>query len=289
MATDRLTTDRLTTDRLTTLHHEGLVFDVTDSGPLDGEPVVLLHGFPQDRSCWDGVSERLNAAGLRTYAPDQRGYCAGARPEATDAYRLEHLVGDVLALIEATGHERVHLVGHDWGGAIAWLVAGNHTDRLASVTSLATPHPAAFSRALRTFDQARRSWYTAAFQVPVLPERVVALGFRTLMVRTGLPLEEADRYAARMASPEALRGPIDWYRAARSSHVRAHRVDVPSTYVWGSRDAALGRRAAELTREHVVGPYEFVELDATHWLPETRPDDCADAIVRRVGTARSSA
>ncbi|GAA6525234.1 alpha/beta fold hydrolase [Intrasporangium sp. DVR] len=271
-------------DRLTALHHLGLVFDVTDAGPLDGTPVVLLHGFPEDRSSWDAVSTTLHAAGLRTFAPDQRGYSPGARPAGTAAYRLEHLVGDVLALAAATGHERVHLVGHDWGGGIAWLTAANHPDRVASVTVLATPHPAALSRALRTFDQLRRSWYMAAFQVPLLPERVVAAGFRSLLVGSGLPLEHADRYAARLAGPELLRGPINWYRAVRSSHVRAHRVTVPTTYVWGSRDVALGRRAAELTREHVTAPYEFIELDASHWLPETHPDECARAIVRRVSS-----
>ncbi|MDV3219794.1 alpha/beta fold hydrolase [Intrasporangium sp.] len=269
-------------DRLTTVHHLGLVFDVTDGGPADGTPVVLLHGFPADRTSWDPISERLHAAGMRTYAPDQRGYSRGATPPGTAAYRLEHLVGDVIALIDATGHEKVHLVGHDWGGAISWLTAGNHPHRVASVTVLSTPHPAALSRALKTPGQLRRSWYMALFQVPALPERVVAAGFRSLMVGTGLPLEDAERYAARLATPAALRGPISWYRATRSSHVRARRVTVPATYVWGSRDAALGRRAAELTRDHVTGPYEFVELDATHWLPETRPDECAAAIVRRV-------
>ena len=275
----------MATDRLAILRHQGLVFDVTDAGPADGTPVVLLHGFPQDRSSWDRISGRLHAAGMRTYAPDQRGYCAGARPPGTAAYRLEHLVGDVIALIDATSHDRVHLVGHDWGGGVAWLVAGNHPDRVASVTVLSTPHPAALSRALRTFDQLRRSWYMAAFQVPVLPERLVAAGFRSVMVGSGLPSDDAERYAARLARPEALRGPISWYRPMRSSTVRAHRVAVPATYVWGSRDVALGRHAAELTREHVTGPYQFVELDATHWLPETRPDECAAAIISRVESA----
>ena len=270
------------TDRLTALHHQGLTFDVTDGGPPEGTPVVLLHGFPVDRSSWDAVSARLHTAGLRTFAPDQRGYSPGARPQGAAAYRLEHLVGDVLALIDATGHERVHLVGHDWGGAVAWLTAGNHPDRIASLTVLSTPHPAALSRAARTFDQLRRSWYVAAFQVPVVPEQVVAAAFRSLFVGSGLPLDHADRYAVRLARPDALRGPINWYRAVRSSHVPARRVTVPTTYVWGSRDVALGRRAAELTGEHVTGPYAFVELDASHWLPETEPDACAEAIIRRV-------
>ncbi len=162
-------------DRITTFSRDGLRFDGwTDEGPLDGDVVVLLHGFPTDRTSWDRVAARLHEAGLRTLAPDQRGYSPGARPTDEDEdYRLRAAVGDVLALIEASGRERVHLVGHDWGGALAWLVAANHPTRIASLTVLSTPHPAAMSRAWRSgIDQKRRSWYMAAFQVPWVPEHV---------------------------------------------------------------------------------------------------------------------
>lgn len=272
-------------DRLSSLPHAGLTFDVTDGGPIEGTPVLLLHGFPTDRTSWTRVADRLQAAGLRTFAPDQRGYSPGASPAGNQAYRLEHLVGDVLAVADATGQERVHLVGHDWGGALAWLTAGNHPDRIASVTVLSTPHPGALSRAWRTPDQLRRSWYMAAFQVPWLPEQFLAARFRALLGDSGLPAEHVERYAAHLAQPHTLSGPLAWYRAARSSQVPARRVAVPATLVWGSHDFALGRHAAELTREHVTGPYEFVELDAGHWLPETRPDESADAIIRRVASA----
>ncbi len=272
-------------DRVTTFERDGLTFDVTDEGPLDGPVVVLLHGFPADRTGWRRVEPLLHAAGLRTLAPDQRGYSPRAAPTEVAAYRLEELVADVLALADAAGAERFHVVGHDWGGAIAWLLAGNHADRVASVTVLSTPHPGALSRALRTADQRRRSWYMAAFQVPGVPERVLAPRFHLVMARMGLPLDEMGRYAARLARPEALTGPINWYRAAGSSSARAHRVTVPATYVWGSDDPALGRTAAELTHEHVTGDYAFVELDADHWLPETRPAECAAAIVERVRSA----
>ena len=270
------------TNRLTRLDHDGLAFDVTDGGPPRGPAVLLLHGFPTDRSSWDRVAPRLHAAGLRTLAPDQRGYAPAARPRGVAAYRLEHLVGDVLALADAAGLERFHLVGHDWGGAIAWLAAGNHADRVASVTVLSTPHPAAFASALRTPGQLRRSWYMGAFQLPALPERLMAAGFRRLMGSSGLPAEDVERYATRLARPAALTGPINWYRAVGSSKLRAAPVTVPATLVWGSADFALGRHAAELTARHVRGPYEFVELDAGHWLPETRPEDCAQAVIRRV-------
>jgi pimeloyl-ACP methyl ester carboxylesterase len=273
-------------ERTETFTRDGLTFEVTDSGPLDGDVVVLLHGFPTDRTSWDRVAARLHAAGLRTLAPDQRGYCPGARPSGEDAYRLEELVADVLALVDAAGRERVHLVGHDWGGAIAWLVAANHPERVASLTVLSTPHPGALSRALRSgLEQKRKSWYMAAFQVPWVPERVVAATFHSLLTGTGLPAEDRTRYAVRLAHADALTGPINWYRAARHSGVRAPRVEVPTTYVWGSRDPFLGRTAAELTREHVAADYELVELDAGHWLPETRDEESAAAILHRVARA----
>ncbi len=272
-------------DRVTSFERVGLTFDVTDGGPRGGPAVVLLHGFPADRTAWHRVEPLLHAAGLRTLAPDQRGYSPRASPTEAAAYHLEELVADVLALADAAGLDRFHVVGHDWGGAIAWLLAGNHADRVASVTVLSTPHPGALSRALRTADQRRRSWYMAAFQVPTVPERVLASRFHLVMARMGLPLDEMARYAARLASPAALTGPINWYRAAGTSSVPAHRVTVPATYVWGSDDPALGRTAAELTREHVTGDYVFIELDANHWLPETRPEECAAAIVDRVRSA----
>lgn len=271
--------------RISTFSRNGLTFDVTDSGPEDGVPVVLLHGFPTDRTSWHRVEPLLHAAGLRTYAPDQRGYSPGACPGGRTAYRLEDLAADVVTLIDATGHEKVHLVGHDWGGGVAWAVAGNHPDRISSLTVLSTPHPGAFKRALRTVDQARRSWYMAAFQLPFLPERLLALRFRSMLRGSGLPTEDVERYAVRFRSADSLSGPIAWYRAVPLSRMHAHRVSVPTTYVWGSKDFALGRHAAELTAQHVTGPYELVELAAGHWLPEKHAGACADAIVRRVDSA----
>ena len=274
--------------RIRTLARDGLRFDVDDSGPLAGEVVVLLHGFPTDRTSWRWVAPLLHDAGLRTLAPDQRGYSPGARPTGVDAYRLEELVADALALADASGRERVHVVGHDWGGGIAWLLAGNHAARVASLTALSTPHPAALGRAWRGgWDQRRRSWYMAAFQLPALPEQVMARTFEPLMRRSGLPEQDRRRYADRLATPAAISGPIDWYRATRRSSVPAHRVRVPTTYVWGRDDPFLGADAARLTVEHVDAPYELVELDAGHWLPETRAAECAAAVVRSV--ARASA
>lgn len=276
---------------------DGLVFDVTDSGPRDGEVVVLLHGFPQDGTAWTGVSGRLNDAGLRTLAPDQRGYSPGATPKGRAAYDIRELIGDIAALVEASGAEKVHLVGHDWGGAVAWSMAAHRPDLVSTVTVLSTPHPAAMAWALQHGGQWRKSWYMAAFQVPFLPELQMSRGMRKMFSRTGLPDSYADRYVARFSTRESLHGPLGWYRSlsSRASLVAnakpgrkksdgggAKHVSIPATYIWGSKDFALGRAAAEKTEEFCDGPYHFIELPAGHWLPETRTDDVAEAIIERV-------
>ena len=282
--------------------HEGLTFDVLDAGPPGGIPVVVLHGFPQDATSWSLVADRLHAGGVRTLAPDQRGYSPGARPRRVDAYAVRHLVGDVVALLDSAGLPRAHVVGHDWGAAAAWQCAIRHPDRVASLTVVSTPHPEAFEWALRTLDQARRSWYMLAFQVPWLPERLLARGFARRLEKTGMPPVFADHYERRFARPHDLTGPMAWYRAALRRPRRAvtgmaptasiggserHTVRVPATYVWGSEDFALGRGAAERTARHVSGDYRFVEVAGGHWLPETHPDEVAQAVLDRIATVPS--
>lgn len=274
---------------------QGLVFDLVDSGPAEAEAVVvLLHGWPQDHTAWDRVTPLLVAGGLRVLALDQRGYSPGARPPGTAAYRMRELVADVAALLDEAGAARAHLVGHDWGGAVAWAFAERHPERLDSLTVLSTPHHRALAWAFRHGDQARRSWYMAAFQVPAVPEAVLRRTLPHVLRRSGLPEPDAERYAARFRQPGAARAQLAWYRALRNplrgngstdsgSNGKPRRITVPTTYVWGRHDPVLGRAAAERTGRYVVSDYEFVELDAGHWLPETRPDDVATAVLSRAG------
>src|SRR3954452_5570270 len=186
--------------RLTEFAHDGLRFDVTDAGPVDGEPVVLLHGFPQTRHCWRRVVPLLSAGGYRVLAPDQRGYSPSARPKGRRAYRLERLTADVIALADAIGTPRFHVIGHDWGGAVAWALAARHPDRLHTMTSLATPHSRAMTRSMWSSDQLLRSWYIALFQVPWLPELAfrtdaTAARLRDRLVRSGLGEDDAAPHA----------------------------------------------------------------------------------------------
>jgi pimeloyl-ACP methyl ester carboxylesterase len=277
------------------VERDGLVLDVRDEGPRGGPAVVLLHGFPQDSTCWAEVTPTLHGAGLRTLAPDQRGYSPAASPADVSAYRVGELARDVLAVLDAAGVDRAHVVGHDWGGAVAWHLGAHHAERIESLTVLSTPHPAALAHSMTRSWQPLRSWYTFAVQVPVLPELVLAHTLRPSLRLSGLPDHLAERYAARLASPSALRGPLAWYRAAArrppwevlglATGGAAGEVDVPTTYVWGWHDPALGRAAAEATRDHVTGEYLFVELDAGHWLPELHPVEVAGAVLDRVRQA----
>ncbi|MCM3662481.1 alpha/beta fold hydrolase [Georgenia satyanarayanai] len=260
-----------------------LTFDVRDEG--SGPPVLLLHGFPQDSTSWRHVVPRLHAAGLRTITMDQRGYSPGARPAARAAYRLELLVADVVAVLDDAGVDRAHVVGHDWGGGAAWMAGSRHPDRVASLTVVSTPHPAALTASLLRSDQALRSSYMAFFQLPGLPERVLRTRLERMLVSAGLPAEQARHYQERMREPGAARGALNWYRGVPLSREGAGRVGVPTTYVWGEADPYLGRRAAELTSDYVYGDYEFLPLPGGHWLPELSPDAVADAVVRRVASA----
>ncbi|MFL0422450.1 MULTISPECIES: alpha/beta fold hydrolase [Kocuria] len=256
--------------------------------------VLLLHGFPQDARCWEHVAERLNAQGLRTLAMDQRGYSPGARPTELAAYRREELSGDALALADEAGAERFHLVGHDWGGVLAWDIALRAPERVTSLTVLSTPHPTALGHALKTADQLKKSWYIGMFQIPGAPERLLAGRIGTIARKQGISEDAASRYGQRFSTAEDLRGPINWYRAmfrkdgVTVTHAGNGIITVPTTFVWGNRDPALGRTAAEETEVYVHAPYEFIELDAGHWLPEREAGRVADAIADRISSVTAS-
>ena len=250
----------------------GFEFAVRVEGDPAGEPVVLLHGFPQHAGAWDAVWPALVEAGHRVVLPDQRGYSPGARPPGPRAYVATELAADVLALLDELGLASAHLVGHDWGGGVAWGLASAAPDRVRTLTAVSTPHP----RAMRTASQAVRSWYMGAFLVPAVPERVLlasrARALRRMLRRSGLPARVADGYADRMAEPGALTAALNWYRALPHARTSIGPVDVPTLYVWGTDDVALGPVAAAGTGRWVRGPYTFVPLAGTgHWIPETAP------------------
>lgn len=256
----------------------GLVFDALVAGPEDGGLVLLLHGFPQTSALWRSQLDALATAGHRAVAVDQRGCSPGARPADDSAYRLPVLGGDVLGVADALGADRFHLVGHDWGGAVAWWVAATAPRRLRSLTVLSTPHPRAARLALQTFDQRRRSWYIGLFASRFGPAAVGglgALGLRGLLTASGLPRDRIEALVDRARrDPAWLPAALAWYRALDGrSFAQVGDIAVPTLYVWGATDPALGPRAAYATGDHVKSPYRFEPLPAVgHWLPVVAAD-----------------
>ena len=270
------------TTRLTKFDHEGYRFDVCDSGPVTGPVIIALHGFPQLGSCWAAVTPPLTAAGYRVLAPDQRGYSPRARPRSIRAYTTEHLAADVLALAEAAGTDTFHLLGHDWGAAVAWLIASEYPNKVRTLTAVSVPHPAAFRAALAG-TQLIRSLYMLFFQIPALPEYALRVGnggfLRWAMTSTGSTY--TDDAVRLMADPRAATAALNWYRALRFSFgFRPAKVHVPTLYVWSDRDVALGRRGATGTQKWVDGPYQFTTLaGVSHWIPQERPNELAELIL----------
>ncbi|MDQ6697689.1 MAG: alpha/beta fold hydrolase [Actinomycetota bacterium] len=270
-----------------TFTHDGFTFDLVDSGPPDGRVVILLHGFPQSKAAWSEVAPHLTDAGLRVLAPDQRGYSPGARPEGRRAYQSSALTADVLALADAAGAQRFHLVGHDWGALVAWELAAHHPDRVETLTTLSVPHPRAFAASMVRSSQVLRSWYMLAFQIPGVERLAVRRDgalFRRGLAGTGMTEERIDEAAARMTEPGALASALNWYRAIPFSGANATpEVTVPTTHVWSSGDSALTRAGAELTGRFVTGPYRLEILEGvSHWIPEEVPDRAAEIILARV-------
>lgn len=279
------------TARIASYERDGLTFDVVDEGPLDGEVVVLLHGFPQRASSWRLVAPLLHAQGYRTLAPDQRGYSPGARPPRRRDYRVDLLVDDVVALVDLVGGP-VHLVGHDWGANVAWALAMWHPDAVRTLTAFSVPHPAAYASALRG-PQLIKSWYMALFNVPRVVELAAVLpgGYFDLQLRrSGMTRDDVARFHTEILEYGALPGGLGWYRALpfmRSvDHDLGAHVTVPTTMVWSDGDGFISRLGVDRAERYVDAPYELVVLaGVTHWIPEQAPEAAAEAILERTASA----
>ncbi|WP_343287475.1 alpha/beta fold hydrolase [Gordonia sp. SID5947] len=267
-----------------------------DIGPSDGEPVVLLHGFPQDASCWSEIQGGLVAAGHRVLAPTQRGYSPGAQPADRSAYAAETLIRDVVALLDAAELPTAHIVGHDWGGALVWIMRKRYAHRLRSATVVSTPHHAALSWAMTHTTQPLRSWYMAAVALPRVPEVFLRRHLATYISKTGLPEDRANHYQSVMQTGATATGALNWYRQAFAEQIRSTKpanssipatAPPPTTYVWGNQDAFFGRAVAERT-QHIASEVDFYEISGGHWLPETKPDELTEIIVDRVKTAHTA-
>ncbi|OLB99948.1 MAG: hypothetical protein AUI15_08035 [Actinobacteria bacterium 13_2_20CM_2_66_6] len=251
---------------------------VEGEGPL----VLLLHGFPETSRAWRKQIPAL-AKSFRIVAPDLRGFGASEKPKAIAAYRTSVVADDVVALIRAFGAERAHVVGHDWGGGVAWAVAALHPEVVDRLVVLNCPHPVVMQKALRSnWTQIRKSWYIFAFQLPWIPEwsfrRNRAKGLKDALRRTAKSHEtfsedDLDEYARAFSAPGAATGALNYYRAAARSPLPRGKIKAPTLLIWAMNDFALGN---ELTHGmdglfEIPPRVEYVP-DTSHWVMEERPE-----------------
>lgn len=268
----------------TFVNTNGIRLHVVQSGPVDGPLVILLHGFPEFWYGWSKQIPALAAAGYRVWAPDQRGYNLSDKPTGIDAYTLDRLAADVLGLIDASGRDKVFLIGHDWGAAVTWWTALKYPERLMKIAVLNVPHPTVMNRTLRaSFAQLRKSWYIFFFQIPWLPETLVHLNHWRAAVQTlkasgrADTFSEADfdRYREAWSQPGAYTAMLNWYRALVQRRPNlppaSMRIAVPTLLIWGAQDVALGREMAQPSIDLCDdGRLVFIE-EATHWVQHDEP------------------
>ncbi len=260
----------------------GLTFDVMICGAEDGPLVLLLHGFAESFHMWRSQIPALATAGYRAVAPSQRGYSADARPDTREPanYSFDHLINDALSIAAVCGSAlgRFHVVGHDWGGSIAWGIADRCPARVASLTVLSRPHPNAFNRALAAPDgeQKRRSSHHWWFLEADATARILADDARWLRERlkaNKVPETAIAEYVAVLGNPGTMEAALTWYRARGAIRSPIGAVKVPTLYIWGDADDTVGRIAAEGTGEFIAAPYQFVELPGVgHFAADQAPD-----------------
>ncbi|MFC6953969.1 alpha/beta hydrolase [Halorubellus litoreus] len=280
----------------------GVRLHVVTAGPEDGDVVVLLHGFPEFWYSWREQIPALVDAGYRVVIPDMRGYNESEKPRGIDQYRIDLLVGDVVGLVEhysASG--TAHVVGHDWGGAVAWSVAIREPDVVGRLAILNAPHPERFRELLRTPAQLRRSWYMFAFQLPALPEFGLGRDDAEAIGRLfagSMPREETKHYREAFLQPGAATATVNYYRSFIREGARDElpfasaripmpdgRVEAPTLVCWGLDDEALVPANADGLDEWI--PDLTVERipDASHWVQIDAADRVNDALLAHLDAA----
>jgi pimeloyl-ACP methyl ester carboxylesterase len=259
----------------------GLALEVSDEG--DGPPVLLLHGWPDSHALWRHQVTALREAGFRTIAPDLRGFGASDRPAEVEQYNLLFLVADVTGLLDALGLERVHLVGHDWGAALSWVVASLAPDRIDHLVAMSVGHPGAFASA--GMEQRERSWYTLLFQFEEVAEQWLAqddwANFRALFRHP-----DADDRAAALSEPGALTASLNYYRANVPAAALLGPapdlppIQAPTMGLWSPGDRHLVEEQMTGSGAFVAGPWRFERIEAdNHWLQLVAPDAVNEALL----------
>jgi pimeloyl-ACP methyl ester carboxylesterase len=259
-----------------------ITLHVVEAGSEDGRPVILLHGFPEFWWAWRKQIQPLADAGFRVIVPDLRGYNLSDAPMGVSAYQIDLLAADVVDLASALGHKRFDLVGHDWGGVVAWWVAARHADRIKRMVIMDAPHPDVLAmQALKHPTQALRSSYAMFFQLPFVPEATLGAldftGLRTMMAASAKPNAfepgALDRYVRAWRRPNHFTAMLNYYRALREARSGGStRNPVPTLVLWGEQDSFLEQHVARASLKQCDDGRLEILPDATHWLHLEQPE-----------------
>jgi pimeloyl-ACP methyl ester carboxylesterase len=277
-------------EKITTAPH--LTFDALVTGEPGAPLVLLLHGFAESMHCWRAQLTALSDMGYRAIAPSQRGYSPTARPDPLDAsnYHIDRLMDDAMAIVAAAGYggARFHLVGHDWGGSIAWALADRYPLRIASLTVLSRPHPNSFNRALEMpdGDQAHRSRHHKAFLEPGAADIVLADDAKWLRERlaaNGMPQAAIAEHLSVLGNKGAMEAALAWYRARGAIRGPLGPIRVPTLYIWGDADDTVGRPAAEGTVDFIAASYRFEVLSGVgHFAADQAPERVSELLLEHL-------
>jgi pimeloyl-ACP methyl ester carboxylesterase len=263
----------------------GLSFRVVQQG--DGAPVLLLHGFPDSADLWRNQMPALAAAGLRAVAPDLRGFGESDKPEGVDRYALPQLVGDVLGIMDACEIQRAHVVGHDWGAFVTWVLAALAPERVARAAVLSVGHPNSWGRASARIDQRRRSWYMTMFHAEGLAENALARDEWQLFREFVGDATDVERYVSDLSRPGALTAALNWYRANTPIDIlvsgdwpQIPPVSADTLGMWSSGDVYCGEEQLAGSADFVTGSWRYERIDGVdHWIPLTAANEVNELLV----------
>ncbi len=270
----------------------GLRLHVVTAGPENGPLIVLLHGFPDNWSIWQRLFKPLVNAGYHVLSPDQRGYNLSDKPIGVHPYRLDALASDIRELIHFYRREQAVIIGHDWGGIVAWRLAMDYPEVVQKLIVMNAPHPATFAREIRENPaQQRKSWYIAFFQIPWLPEILIGqspIASANLFFRKGTVNQDAfssydlHSFAVSMSQPGALTAMLNWYRASfrDRSALRARKIDTPTLLIWGEEDKALGKSLTYGLDQWVPDLSVHYIPNCGHWVQNEAPDEVNAQILK---------
>ena len=270
------------------INTNGIMLHVAFAGPDDGEPVFLLHGFPDFWFCWEDQINALANQGFRVVAPDQRGFNQSEKPKGIDAYSQRTLAADIIGLADFLGYNTFNLAGHDFGGIVCWTIAELYPESIKKLVILSAPHlVASVNYSKINISQKFKSWYVLFFQLAYLPEKLIGAFNFALLVRSmpsSFSESEINRYRTAWSQVNGLKSMINWYRAyLRDIKKRAIEfgiVDIPTHIIWGQNDKYLEPGLAELSLEQCSNGKITVFEDCSHWVMHDRSDEVSKILIK---------